>query len=106
VATGWTVVAAEAAAEVRFPIAADGRRRCYALGFVLKTSAPMHLELVLAREGGDSSTPLDVSLESAATYAGVVEFDALPELITAATVRLRPTPDGLLIHDLFVMSYG
>jgi hypothetical protein len=102
---GWAVLADETA-EVRLSIDAAGQRRVQALGFVLRTSDPTGLELWLGREDGSSSDPIELQLDAATTYAGVMELDASPSLVAELSLRLRPGAGETLIHDLFVLSYG
>ena len=92
---------------MNLPIEAAERRRCYALGFVLRTDAELSLRLELRRPDGSAGATTDVLIEAAGTYAGVVEFEAT----TGARQhgRARPAhgaPVSRFIHDLFVMSYG
>ncbi len=106
VEAGWQLSGANGRAEVTFDIDAGGRRRCYALGFVMVAPGPARLELRLRHGDGDRSAPLEVQLSTAGTYAGVVEFEALPSLASAATLGVESAPGGPLVHDLFVVSYG
>jgi hypothetical protein len=103
--TGWRVEGADGAVATRFPIDASGARRCYAVGFVLRTGGPTSLELGLQDAEGRSLARADVQLEEATTYAGVVEIDPRPAVADAVTVALRSGTEGL-VHDLFVLSYG
>jgi hypothetical protein len=102
---GWRLSAAEGVVEVAFGIDARGHRRCHALGFVLRAPGPTRLELELGRQDG-SSAPVEAQLVTAGTYAGVVEFEALPALATAGTLRVEAARGDVVMHDLFVMSYG
>jgi hypothetical protein len=83
-----------------------GQRRCAALGFVLEARAPINLQLELQHTDGTTSDRVAVPLDHAATFAGVVEFEAAPTLMSAARARLQPLGKGLVIHDLFVITYG
>jgi hypothetical protein len=103
---GWLLSATQERAEVTFDVDAAGRRRCYALGFVLHAGSGVSLQLQLRRAAGSTSRPIDVHLEGAGTYAGVVEFDAHPDLISTASLRLRMSAGECLVHDLFLVSYG
>jgi hypothetical protein len=102
---GWTLQPAEGVVDIEFPVDANASRRCYALGFVLVGAAPMALRLQLVRTDTTTSDPVDVQLEHAVTYAGVVEFDDVPTLVAGARIRIT-TEAELLVHDLFLMSYG
>jgi hypothetical protein len=102
---GWRVEGADGAAATRFPVESGGARRCYAVGFVLQTGGAASLETALQGVEGRSLARADVPLEEATTYAGVVEIDPLPAVVSAVTVRLRSGAETL-IHDLFVLSYG
>lgn len=103
---GWRLLGARGLAEVNLPIEAEGRRRCYALGFVLRTEGELSLRLELRRPDGSTGPTTDVVLDVAGTYAGVVEFEARPDLVSSAVVGLRMSAGECLVHDLFVMSYG
>ena len=105
-ADGWSLAGQDGLVEVALAVDAGGHRRCLALGFVLRTAGPTGLQLGLRREDGSRSGPVEVKLEAAATYAGVVELDAMPELVVAATLRLRSAAGVVIVHDLFVLSYG
>ncbi len=103
---GWRLFGARGVAEVNLPIGADGRRRCYALGFVLRTADALSLRLELRRPDGSAGPMSEVVLEAAGTYAGVVEFEPRPDLVSMAVVGLRMSAGECLVHDLFVASYG
>ena len=102
----WTVTSSVDGAVVKWPIESSGKRRCYALGFVIDTAAPGELQLELLREDGSNGTPLEVQLDHAGSYAGVVEFESAPDLVSFVTVRLPAMGEELVIYDLFVVSYG
>jgi hypothetical protein len=102
---GWRVSGPGGEVDVAFPVDGDGRRRCYALGFVLAVAGPSSLELAATLAESRAASRTDVLLGSATTYAGVVEVDARPALVSEVTIRLR-SPREALIHDLFVLSYG
>jgi len=106
VEAGWQLAGRDGRAEVSWAVDAAGRRRCYALGFVAEVEGPTHLELELGHRDGSPGSPVEVTLESAGTYAGVVEFKAHPALVETATLRLRAAAGTTLVHDLFVISYG
>ncbi len=55
---------------------------------------------------GSAGPISDVVLEAAGTYAGVVEFEPRPDLVSMAVVGLRMSAGECLVHDLFVLSYG
>jgi hypothetical protein len=103
--TGWRVDGVGGSLATRFPVEAGGARRCYAVGFVLQTRGPVSLALGLRDADDDGIGGAKVPLESGSTYAGVVEVDARPQLVSALSVRLHGAA-GTLIHDLFVLSYG
>ncbi|HZW01589.1 MAG TPA: hypothetical protein VFF55_08475, partial [Candidatus Deferrimicrobium sp.] len=103
---GWRLLGARGLAEVNLPLDAAGRRRCHALGFVLRTEGELSLRLELRRPDGSAGPTTDVVLDAAGTYAGVVEFEARPDLVSTAVVGLRMSAGECLVHDLFVMSYG
>ena len=92
--------------EVRFEVEHGGQRRIYALGFVIGASAPTRSRAWLVHEDGGRSHPLELSLEAGSTYAGVVELDDTPELVTRVVVALSSTSGEIGVHDLFVIAYG
>ncbi len=91
---------------VHFDVDPAGQRRVYALGFVVSASAPTRLEAALTRSTGTNSEPLELKLEAGNTYAGVVELDAAPDLVTRISVRLSSGTGEIGVHDLFAISYG
>jgi len=103
---GWSLRPDLDGSEVAFAIDPKGRRRCYALGFVVRPAGATRLRLELSHDDASTSEPVDVKLDAATTYAGVVEFDASPSLVTAARVLLENGTAETLVHDLFVISYG
>jgi hypothetical protein len=103
---GWRLVGARGLAEVNLSLHSDGQRRCHALGFVLGTPGDASLRLELRRPDGSAGPVTQVTLDGAGTYAGVVEFEARPEVVSTAVVSLRLSGGECLIHDLFVISYG
>ncbi len=92
--------------EVSFDIDAAGERRVYAIGFVVTSSGPAHIGAELVRADGTRGEPIDVKLDAGSTYAGVVELDASPDLVSGITLRLPPAEGEATLHDLFVISYG
>ncbi len=103
---GWRLVGARGIAEVNLPVAGEERRRCYALGFVLRTPEQLTLRLELRRPDGSAGDTAELTLGSAGTYAGVVEFEPRPDLVSTAVVGLRLGGGECHVHDLFVISYG
>ncbi len=91
---------------VHFAIDAAGERRVYAAGFVVSTAAPTRLLTSLTRADGSSSDPIEVKLEAGNTYAGVMELDASPDLVSAVTVALSSATGEVGVLDLFVIAYG
>jgi hypothetical protein len=92
--------------EARFAIDAGGQRRVYALGFVVAATALTRIVARLAPADGDGPDPVELQLEAGSTYAGVVELDAVPDIITEVAVALSSTSGEIGVHDLFVISYG
>jgi hypothetical protein len=104
---GWAVTTHDGIAEATFHIAADGARRCYALGFVLEAAEPIELQLRLHGEERETAAEqVRVKLTRATTYAGVVELDPYPRLASEVTIRLLSQGEGPTIFDLFLISYG
>jgi hypothetical protein len=103
---GWRLVGARGLAEVNLPLDGGGQRRCYALGLVLGTVGDVSLRLELRRPDGSAGPVTEVTLNGAGTYAGVVEFEPRPDLVSTAVVGLRLSGGECLVHDLFVLSYG
>ena len=60
----------------------------YALGFVLRTEGELSLRLELRRPDGSAGPTTDVVLDTAGTYAGVVEFEARPDVVSTAVVEV------------------
>ncbi|MEA2026263.1 MAG: glycosyltransferase family 92 protein [Chloroflexota bacterium] len=92
--------------EVLFDIDAAGERRVYAVGFVVTSPVQARLGAELVRTDGTSSETIDVKLDAGSTYAGVVELDASPDLVSGVTLHLPSVEGGAILHDLFVISYG
>jgi hypothetical protein len=103
---GWRLIGARGLAEVNLSLQTDGQRRCHALGFVLGTPGEASLRLELRRPDGSAGPVTQVTLDGAGTYAGVVEFEARPEVVSTAVISLRLSGGECLIYDLFVISYG
>ncbi|CAN5765155.1 hypothetical protein BH23CHL8_BH23CHL8_15570 [soil metagenome] len=101
----WRLSLADGAAELTTAIPGDGMRRCHALGFLLATRALTTLEVKLSHDDGPASAPVEVTLERATTYAGLVELDARPRFADEVSVRLRAA-DAPELFDLFLVSYG
>jgi hypothetical protein len=91
---------------VHFDIDPAGQRRVYAVGFVVSAAAPTRLQASLRRADGSASEPVEVRLTAGATYAGVIELDDAPELVTGVLVDLSSHSGQIDVHDLFVISYG
>jgi hypothetical protein len=103
---GWRLLGARGVAEVHLPVGGETQRRCYALGFVLRTSAAITLRLELRHPDGSAGDTRELTLAPAGTYAGVVEFEPHPDLVSTAVIGLRLGRAECLVHDLFVLSYG
>jgi hypothetical protein len=107
VTDGWRLACDPGArVEVGFELETHGQRRCVALGFVLHTDAPLTLQLALEVDEAADPAPLDLILESAGTYAGVVELAHQPQLVRRVSLHSASGDSDLLVHDLFVISYG
>jgi hypothetical protein len=91
---------------VHFDLDPAGQRRVYALGFVVSATAPTRLLARLQRADGSGSEPVELTLAAGHTYAGVVELDAAPGLVTRVTAGLSSANGEIDVHDLFVISYG
>jgi hypothetical protein len=89
-----------------FDVDAAGKRRVYAVGFVVTASAPTRLEASLMRGDGSESEPIDAKLDAGSTYAGVVELEASPNLVTRIAVRISSETGAVGVHDIFVITYG
>ncbi len=94
------------AGEARFEVDAAGKRRVYAVGFVITARTPTRVVARLEPEDGEAPAPVELKLEPGSTYAGVVELDAAPNLVSAVSVALSSSSGEIGVHDLFVISYG
>ena len=72
----------------------------------IRNAAPTTLELDLDLDAAEDPAPLQLMLRPAGTYAGVVELAAQPQLVRAARLRLVGSAVDVVVHDLFVLSYG
>jgi hypothetical protein len=90
----------------RFRVEAGGRRRVYAAGFVVTASSATRVLARLETDDGAASEPVELTLAEGSTYAGLVELDANPHLVSAVTVALSSGTGEIGVHDLFVISYG
>ncbi len=91
---------------VHFDIDPAGQRRVYAAGFVVRAATATKLLAWLTRADGSTSEPVSVRLPAGDTYAGVLELDAAPELVTGVSVGLSSETGDIDVLDLFVISYG
>jgi hypothetical protein len=96
----------EAPSRLVLPVAAEGRRRCHALGFELGVAGPVDLEVRLVHDDGPRGEPLRMRLEGAGTWAGVMELDDTPRLASEVVVSLASGGKEIEVHDLFLISYG
>jgi hypothetical protein len=101
----WRLSPVDGGAELATDIFGNGMRRCHALGFLLATRAPTTLQLALAHDDGPPSAPVEVTLDGASTYAGLVELDARPTFADGVSLGVRGTEPADLF-DLFLVSYG
>ena len=84
--TGWRWSAAPGPrSRSSFDIEAAGQRRCYAVGFVLQTDGPSDAGAALPTSTRAGAAHVEVALESAGTYAGVVELEPRPALVSDAS---------------------
>jgi hypothetical protein len=107
---GWRVQDEGRGVDVVFELPIGPERRCVAVGIIVHTDAPGSLRLEL-ESAPDTPTvapapPTEVILDPPGTYAAVVELDATPRHVTRVRVRPHFGPGGILVHDLFVISYG
>jgi hypothetical protein len=106
-AGAWRVTPAGDGAELAFRVGQADLRRCYALGFVITARDATRLES--EPHGLDvpvPSAPAIVQLSGGTTYAGIVEIAPDPYRVERVEVRLRGDIEGLIIYDLFLISYG
>lgn len=106
-AGAWRVTPIDGSAELAFAVDAGDRRRCYALGFVV--SARDMTKLESSTHGDDvpeSAATAVVQLPGGTTYAGIIEIAADPHRVERVQVRLGGDIEGLIIYDLFLISYG
>ena len=90
----------------RFAIDAAGERRVYAAGFVVTASASSRVVATLELEDGAAAEPVELTLAEGSTYAGLVELDDNPHLVSAVTIALSSGTGDIDVHDLFLISYG
>ena len=93
---------------VRFGVAADGRRRVYAAGFVVSATSDTRLIAHLERSAGEAVevAPLELRLDAGGIYAGVVELAPDPLLVDAVTIALASGDGQIDVRDLFLIAYG
>jgi hypothetical protein len=103
---GWRLTSVDGSLEIDLSVDTGARRRCAALGFTLHTSGSTRLELRLGLADGTSTRPRELKLPGPGTYAALVEFDPSPQQIRIATLTLSNGNEDVVIHDLFVMTYG
>ena len=103
---GWRVSPDEESVEIEIDVDSGGARRCAALGFTLRTPGATRLTLQLGLGDGSRTRPRELKLATASTYAAVVEIDASPEQLRTASVRISAEEGDIVVHDLFVMTYG
>ena len=73
---------------------------------VLTTEAATTLQLALRLTEADDLASVEVILPDAGMYAGVVELDPHPSLAGRVLLRFDGAAESIVIHDLFVISYG
>jgi hypothetical protein len=93
-------------AALRLTLAGESRRRCYAVGFELGLTEPADLEVRLVHDDGPQAPPLRVRLDAAGTWAGVMEVEDSPRLVSAVNVTVASGGREIEVHDLFLISYG
>jgi hypothetical protein len=100
------LIPAEGVTSLSLEPAEAGRRRRYALGFVVATDAALRLGAVTERAGGTSGRTVSAELPDASTWAGVIELEDKPHLVDRATVNFAGQGTSARVLDLFLLAYG
>ena len=103
---GWLLTRDAAVPEVALEVDLREQRRCLAVGVVLTTEAATTLQLALRLTEADDLASAEVILPDAGMYAGIVELDPNPSLAERVLLRFDGAAESIVIHDLFVISYG
>jgi hypothetical protein len=96
---------AQGTADLLLELPSDPMLRCWSLGFLIGSVAPVRLEARVDREDETSGPPVRMDLPASGCLAGMVEVEPAP----CRAVRLRlhvSASDPIEIHDLFAVSTG
>jgi hypothetical protein len=92
-------------AELLLELPSDPMLRCWSLGFVVGSEAPVRLEVRVDREDESTSDPVPIDLPASGCVAGIAEVEPVP--CRAARLRIHVSAAaGLEIFDLFAVSTG
>jgi hypothetical protein len=97
---------ADGAADLELALPQERMLRCYSLGFLAASEAPVRLEAVV--EDGDGSTCEAVAFDipSGTSVAGVVEVQPMPVHGRHMRLHIQSSAREVSLYDLFVIANG
>jgi hypothetical protein len=93
-------------AELILPLPDDDTLRCYSLGFLVASEAPVAVEAVVERADGSGGTPVTMELPAGSSVTGVVEVEPVPVRGARLRLSLETTAPAVTLYDLFVIANG
>ncbi len=96
----------EGTVEVDIDLAASATLRCYSIGFVAGSDAPVELTATIIDDDGAGGQSAQVSLPASRCVAGIVEVEPRPRAADKLRLHVRSDAPQLDLYDLFVISNG
>jgi hypothetical protein len=93
-------------AEVLIELEQDDALRCYTLGFLVSTDAPLSIEAIVELVDGSVGDAMAVQLPASTSVAGIVEVEPVPSHGARLRLLMNGPADHIDIYDLFVISTG
>jgi len=100
------VALSKGAAEVTIQLPAEDTLRCYHLGLLAGTDAPVRVSASVERVDGETSEPVELELPAGTSVAAVVEIEPSPQHGAEMRLRLESDAAAIDLYDLFVIATG
>lgn len=101
-----TVRPSDGVAVLEVPVRIEGLLRCYYLGLLAATDAPVRVTARVDLEGGSHRQPVTFELPVATSVAAVLEVERLPFAGEHMQLRLETEAETVTLYDLFVIATG
>ena len=93
-------------AVLEVPVRIEGLLRCYHLGLLAASAAPVELTARVNLDDGSSRDPVTFELPATTSAAAVIEVERHPYAGEHMQLRLETEAETVTLYDLFVIATG